>query len=69
MRLKSLGQKGIKNSRVKVFASKCHTQNTHFICPVCVAHSTTINYFIKSVVSVSIVTLNAPFLQLKVIKS
>lgn len=52
MRLKSLGQKGTKNSRVKAFASKCHTQNTHFICPVCVAHSTTINYFIKSVVSV-----------------
>lgn len=64
-----MAQKGIKNSRVKVFASKCHTQNTHVICPVCVAHSTTINYFIKSVVSVSIVTLNAPFLQLKVIKS
>lgn len=67
MRLKSLGQMGIKNFRVQVFATKCHTQNMQ--CPVCVTHSTTVNYFIKSVVNVSIVTLNAPFLQLKVIKS
>ena len=66
MRLKSLGQKGIKNFRVQVFATKCHTQNMQCTCPVCVAHYSKLFYqkccHFKY-------TPNAPFLQLKVIKS